>query len=150
MRREAIRILVSDANRRERAICAALADGDERNVRLGLTAALDGCPKAAIPMVVSRIRSESADDLQALAVKVIGNTDQSQTLDILLSVAAPRKQLFGTKLPPKSEAYLAALRSLKKRFADNPRARDVLAQAARSRDPEVVRAALGDVGTSRE
>ena len=149
VRREAIRILVSDPNRRERAICTALVDSDARNVRLGLTAALDGCPQAATPMVVSRIRSKSADDLQALAVRVMANTDQPQSLEILLSVAAPRKQLFGTKLPPKSEAYLAALRGLH-RFTTDARAREALAKAVRSRDPEVVRAALSDASTGRE
>ncbi|MFQ6045108.1 MAG: hypothetical protein ACE5PT_01945 [Gemmatimonadales bacterium] len=142
VRREAIRILVSDPMRRERAICVALADKEERNVRLGLTAALDGCPKAAVPLVMSRTRAHTPDDVRALAVRVVAQSGGPQALDLLLSIAAPRKQLMRIKLPAKSQAYLAALRGLHG-FVQDARAREALALAVRSRDPEIAKAAVG-------
>jgi hypothetical protein len=50
-----------------------------------------------------------------------------------------RRGLLGEKPPPKTPEYLAALAGLQ-RFDGDPRAREVLAQAARSRDTEVARA----------
>jgi hypothetical protein len=45
------------------------------------------------------------------------------------------------KTPPKSREYLAALQALT-RHADDPRARNALAVAAKARDPEIAQAAI--------
>ena len=46
-----------------------------------------------------------------------------------------------TKLPPKTPEYLAALRAVQA-HKDDPRIRRALHAAVRSRDPEIVRAAM--------
>jgi hypothetical protein len=50
--------------------------------------------------------------------------------------------MFGEKPPGRTPEYLAALAALQ-HHADDPRVAAVLAQAQRSRDPEVARAARG-------
>lgn len=148
VRREAIRVQLRDPAERERAIAAALTDGDERTVRLGLTAALDDCPPAVVPIVVTRSTSAPAEELRLLAIRVLGASGHRTALDALLHMTAPRRALFGLRTPPKTPEYLAALAALHA-FADDGRAREALAVAARSRDREIVRAAAGAPPESR-
>lgn len=142
VRREALRILFRDPRSRERAIATALSDDDERNVRLGLTAALDGCPPSAMSLVVSRLAEGFGAETHTLAVRVLAATGQPQARRALLAIATPRKGLLRSKRPPKSPLYLAALAALRQ-FTDDPEARRILAAAARSNDPDVAAAALG-------
>ncbi len=149
VRREAMRILLKDPDERERAIAAALTDADERTVRLGLAAALDGCPPPLVPVVVARASSAASEDLRTLAIRVLGVSGHRSALEALLTIAAPRRRgLLGTKAPAKTPEYLAALEALHG-FADDERAREVLALAARSRDREIVQAAAGSLREPR-
>jgi hypothetical protein len=140
VRREVLRVLVRDPVGRERAIARAIADADARTVHLGLTAALEGCPDAALPQVVARATGAPNVDLRVLAVRVLGATPTPMARDALLGIAAPRKSLLGSKLPPKTPEYLAALAALRD-FRSDPRVLRALEAAARSRDEEVSRAA---------
>lgn len=140
VRREALRLMLRQPSWRERAMCRALADPDDRTVRLALSAAMDHCPKSALPLVVSKATSGTTEDQRVTAIRVLGATKAAQALEVLLQLTAPRKKMLRTKLPPKTPEYLAALRELQ-RFRDEPRVRPVLLAAARSRDGEVVAAA---------
>lgn len=144
VRREALNILVKNPAHRDRAICLALADSDIRSVQLGLVAAQTDCPSAAVSMAVSRATDSSNPDLQVAAIRVLASVQGRAALDALLQVAAPTKSLFGTKLPPKTSGYLAALRALHV-FEDDVKARRSLAAAARSKDPEIVKAAMSRI-----
>jgi hypothetical protein len=140
VRREALRILLREPATRERAICTGLADPDDHTIRLALTAAARGCPEAAIPLLVTRSASGSNPDQRITAIRVLAGTGHPAALEALLRIAAPRRTLLGLRPPVKSREYLAALVGLH-RFTYDARARDALALAARSRDPEVVQAA---------
>lgn len=139
VRREAMRLLLREADTRERAIVEGLRDDDSHIVRLALTAAAEHCPDAAIPLVVTRATSGANTDQRVAAIRVLGGSGNPSALATLLQLTAMRRGLLGEKPPAKTPEYLAALAALH-RFRDDPRARAVLEQGARSRDPEVARA----------
>jgi hypothetical protein len=139
VRREAMRLLLREADTRERAIVAGLRDTDDHIVRLALTAATERCPDAAVPLVITRAVSGANGDQRVAAIRVLSATSHPSALSTLLQLTAMRRGLLGEKPPPKTPEYLAALAGLQ-RFDGDPRAREVLAQAARSRDTEVARA----------
>jgi hypothetical protein len=139
VRREAMRLLLREAGTRERAIVEGLRDGDPHIVRLALTAATDDCPEAAIPLVVTRATSGANADQRVAAIRVLGGSGHPSALATLLQLTARRRGLLGERPPAKTPEYLAALTALH-RFAGDPRARDVLAQASASRDADVARA----------
>jgi hypothetical protein len=142
VRLEAIRIMLKDPAGRERAICQALTDSEERTVRLGVAAAQEGCPDTAVTLLVSRVEREGDRDLRLMALRALGRSGHALALQTLLAVAEPRRRLFRWKLPHKSPEYLAVLEALRQR-RDDPRAARALAAAAKSKDPEIVRAATG-------
>ncbi|MBI4502961.1 MAG: HEAT repeat domain-containing protein [Gemmatimonadetes bacterium] len=142
VRREALRIVLRDPALRERAICRGLGDPDERMVRAALTAALQSCPPTALPLVSSRALSGTSEDQRVLAIRVLGASGVRSAVDALLRLTAPRKTWFGARPPDKTPEYLAAIAALRS-FGDDPRARAILDQAARSRDADVTRAAAG-------
>jgi hypothetical protein len=140
VRREALRILLREPATRDRAICTGLADPDDHSIRLALTVAARGCPEAAIPLLVARAASGSNADQRITAIRVLAGTRHPSALEALLRIAAPRRTFLGLRPPHKTRDYLAALTALT-RFANEPRAREALAVAARARDPEIVQAA---------
>jgi hypothetical protein len=140
VRREAMSIMFKDRVHRERAICKALADKDNRTIHAALAAAAESCPPAAVSLVVSRSTDDSNEELQVAAIRVLDKIGGKSGIQALLRLVEPQKKLFGMKLPPKSQAYLVALRSVQA-FSDDPRVKKSLAAAAKSKDPEIVRAA---------
>jgi HEAT repeat protein len=141
VRREALRIMFKWPTTRERGIGHALADPDEGLVRLALGAAAERCPKAAVPLVVSRASSGTMDTRLA-AIRVLGSLDDSSALQALLRMTQPTRKLFRWKHPKKTQAYIAALKALS-RHADKPPVRNVLKLAARRRDPNIAAAIRG-------
>lgn len=141
VRREALRVLLRGDATRDRAICLGLADSDDHCVRLALTGAARGCPEAAIPLLLARSKTGSNVDQRVAAIRVAGGTGHPAALETLLQIAAPRRRLLRMTTPPKSKEYLTALTALS-RFASDPRAREALAVAARSRDSEIAQAAV--------
>jgi hypothetical protein len=139
VRREVMRLLLRESDTSARAIVTGLRDIDDHIVRLALTAATGRCPDAAIPLVVTRATSGANADQRVAAIRVLAATGHPSALSTLLQLTAMRRRFLGEKPPPKTPEYLAALAGLQ-RFADDPRARDVLALAARSRDADVARA----------
>lgn len=140
VRREAIRILLESPQHRERAVCRAIADAEERTVRMGLAAALTDCPKAAVPLVISRATGGVTEDQRVAAIRVLGSIGDAQTLDVLLKIIAPKRTLLGRRAPAKTASYLAALKALVP-YEEERRVRNALIQAAASRDPEIASAA---------
>jgi len=140
VRREALRILLREPATRDRAICTGLADPDDHSIRLALTVAARGCPEAAIPLLVNRASSGTNPDQRITAIRVLAATRHPAALEALVRIAAPRRTLLGLRPAHKTREYLAALTALT-RFADEPRAREALAVAARARDAEIVQAA---------
>jgi hypothetical protein len=141
VRREALRVLLRNDATRDRAICLGLADSDDHCVRLALTGAARGCPEAAIPLLAARAMTGTNVDQRLAAIRVAAGTGHPTALETLLQITAPRRRLLRMTTPPKTREYLTALTALG-RFAHDPRAREALAVAARSRDSEIAQAAV--------
>jgi len=139
VRREAMRLLLREEATRDRGIVAGLRDEDDHLVQLALTAATDRCPESAVPLVITRAASGANAGQRVAAIRVLGAARHPGALATLLQFTAMKKTFLGEKPPPKSPEYLAALAALQQ-FPEDPRARQALAQAARSRDPDVARA----------
>lgn len=142
VRREAMRLLLRDAATRDRAVVAGLRDADDHMVRLALTVAAERCPEGAVPLIVTRAVSGGNTDQRVTAIRVLGATSDAGARTALLQLTAPRRGMFGPKPPAKTPEYLAALAALQ-RHADDPRVAAALADAQRSKDPDVARAAGG-------
>lgn len=143
VRREALRLMLRDPALRERAILRALGDPDERTVRAALAAALQSCPPTALPLVASRARTGATLDLRLTAIRVLGASGQRSALDTLLALTAPRRNIIGLmRAPAKRPEYLTAITALRG-FPDDARARDIVDRAGRSKDPDIVQAAVG-------
>jgi len=142
VRREGMKIMLKDPTVRERTLAQAIADEDQRMIRTGLSAALGGCPDSVIPLVVTQATTASTGDLRTLAIKVLAENKLPIARDALVNIVAPRKTLFGTKLPPKSPEMLEAIGALHA-IKDDPRAKRILDLAAKSRDEDIARAARG-------
>lgn len=141
VRREAMGIMFRDKHQRERAICKALSDRDNRTVHAALSAAADACPPAAVSLVISHSANSLNAELQVAAIRVLDAIGGKSAIEALLRLVEPRKRLLGSKLPPKTQGYLVALRSIQA-FAEDGRVRKALAAAARSKDPEIALAAI--------
>lgn len=145
VRREALRIMFAKPSFRTKAICRAISDTDERTIRLGLAAAMEACPKAAVPLIISRAATSHSEDIRLAAVRVLAELADPAALDVLVKLAAPRKAMLRMKLPPKTPVYLAVLKALGPHREDR-RVAAVLQAAAASKDPEIVAAATGAGG----
>ena len=143
VRREALRLQFRLPAERDQALVAALRDDDPRALQFALHAARQGCPPAALPVVIARARDRALDpDLRVLAIRVLGGTRAPQVVTPLLELCDGGTSLFGRRrLRPKSPELLAALSALAG-WASDPRVAPVLSGAGRSEDPEV-RAAAG-------
>ena len=139
VRYEAVRVGARLEGAREKAITLGLTDGEEKTVRFALNAALEQCPRAALPFVVSRASSGSTD-VRLLAIRVLEAVGNETAVSALLGFTQPERGLFRWKHPPKDPVYLAALRALHSR-SDDDRVWAVLNLARRRRDPEIAAAA---------
>lgn len=143
VRREALKLLLKMPAERDRALTAALAETDERILPIALAAAQRGCPPAAVPLVLSRLRDAGlALELRAAAVRALRSVKAAEALDALLDLASRGTSLFGrVRLAPKSPEMVAALVTLAEAWRHDERAAAVLARAAASRDKEMRAAA---------
>ena len=135
VRLEAMHIMFRMPPLREKGIAYGLADREEKTVRLALAAAMDDCPKAAIPLVISRA-IDGPTDLRVAAIRVLGSAGGEAAIATLLRITQPKRALFRWKHPRKTAEYLAALGALCG-HRDERRVRPVLNLAARRRDPEI-------------
>jgi len=144
VRREALPVALRESSLRERALAAALADEDERMVRMALLELRGQLPETLTPILVNRVvlNDNRPDDLRALAVRVLEPSRSTLALDALVRLLEGGRTLFGRRrLAPKSVERLAALRVLAQRWDGHPKARPLLAEARRSKDPDVREAA---------
>ncbi|MDQ2670571.1 MAG: hypothetical protein M3Y31_08075, partial [Gemmatimonadota bacterium] len=139
VRREAVKLLLTDPARREDALVTALEAPDLPTVRLGLLAAAEDCPDAAVPLILRRLSADGLDgELRALALRAVAPVRIPQVLDTLIAACVVRGPFFiGRRLAPKSPPLLAALVGLATHWQGDARAERALALAARVRDVEV-------------
>ena len=143
VRREAYKVALKVPAERERALLGALRDADARTVRLGLTAALEDCPAAALTVVAELARdAATASELRVLAIKVLGRMRNAAALNALLQLVDGGTNWLGRqKLATRSLELLAALMALAAGWRNDARASALLALAAASNDPDVRNAA---------
>jgi hypothetical protein len=139
VRREAVRLLIKHPEYREQSITTALADPDERIVRLALGAVMQGCTTAQASVLISRADDETlSPDLRALGIRAASSQRSVETLNWLLNRVAGKKVLmFRRGLASKSPGMLAALAGLAAHWSSEPAAQEALALASKHSDPEI-------------
>ncbi len=145
VRREAVKIGLRAPDHRTAVLRTALADDDERVVRIGLVAALDGVPAHTVPLVAARAGDDAlSTSVRVAAVRVLGRLDHAVALSTLLGLASEGKGIFGgVKLAPTTPITVAAVKALADGWADDPHAASVLERARQSKEDAVRRAAAG-------
>ena len=148
VRRQAFKLQLKAPAERDQALCAALKDRDANLVRMALTVALERCPEAAVPLIVSRIADRQlASGLRVLGIRVLGGTRSPAALAALLRVTDGGRTWWGKrKLAPKSPELLAALSELVAGWSDDAHVQAVLGRALRSKDAELRTAATAGTG----
>lgn len=149
VRREALRMLIKLPATRDMAIAAALADTDERIVRLALGAAMMNCPADAAGILMARASDPLlSPDLRALGIRALSSNRSPATIAFLVQRTLGKKKLLRKRaLAGKSPEMLAALAGLVTHWRDDPSSAPVLALAGRSTDPEIVDIMARRVGT---
>ena len=138
VRREAFQLWMRNPNERDRAICVALADPDERALRSAVTEARKRTPDAAVPLIARRLQDELPVDLRTALVKLLNGQRSKAALDALFRIASSGRTLFvGPKVAPRSPESLAALTVLAQSWSSEPRVAALLARARKSSDAEI-------------
>lgn len=144
VRREALPLALRVPAARDRAVTQALADPDERVVRLGLLELRDGVPEVLVPTLVNRVlKNDRSDELRAMGVRCLRDSRSRLVRDTLLGLARGGRSLFGRiRLAPRSIVVLSALEVLHRAWPGDDEAREVIEAAGRSKD-RLVRRAVG-------
>jgi hypothetical protein len=139
VRREALLLAVKLPAEREKAICLALLDQDERAVRVGINAAREhGLPKAAIAMVLQRMDDESlSEDTRAAVMRLLAGVATSDVIDRMTGRVLQRGLLGRHRLVDKTAEMLAALTVIHASGSSDARARTALELARASNDPDI-------------
>ncbi len=147
VRREAIKLMLRTPVLRDEAILASLGDDDDANVRIGLAAALDGCPPAGAGRVWTLLNDRRLQvEVRVLAIRVLGTIRTRATRDWMVEHALTKQGWFRRRrLVPRSLELLAILGCLARSFRQDPNAQLVLQLAQESEDPLIQRAATGAV-----
>jgi len=149
VRREALRMLIKLPETRDMAIAAALADVDERIVRLALGAAMMNCPADAAKILMARASDPLlSPDLRALGIRALSSNRAPETIVFLVRRTLGKKKFLRARsLAAKTPEMLAALAGIVTHWRDDPNAETVLSLAAASTDPEIVDIMSRRVGT---
>jgi hypothetical protein len=149
VRREALRMLIKLPATRNEAIAAALADVDERIVRLALGAAMMNCPTDAAKILMARANDPLlSPDLRALGIRALSSNRSPETVGFLVRQTLGKKKFLRARsLTTKTPEMLASLAGIVTHWRDDADAKIVLAVAAESTDPEIVDIMARRVGT---
>ena len=149
VRREALRMLIKLPATRGMAIAAALADVDERIVRLALGAAMMNCPADAAKILMARASDPLlSPDLRALGIRALSSYRSPNTITFLVGRTLGKKKFLRARsLAPKTPEMLASLAGIVTHWRDDVNANTVLALASASTDPEIVDIMARRVGT---
>jgi len=144
VRREAFPLALRKPALRDRALVGSFMHGDERLVRMALLELQDDVPPPVLPTLVNRVvtNPERSGEIRALAIKALRHSRSTLVLNALVGMVGAGRSLFGkARLAPASLEMAQALRVLAEHWSDRPEAKEVLQQAARSKDP-YIRAAV--------
>jgi len=131
--------LIKDPVERDEAIASALADPDERIVRMALGAAMANCPPRAAKTLLGRADDNGLSaDLRALGIRAASSDRSPSTLAFLIArTTGKRRFLRRQALAPATPEMLAALTGLVTHWSADPSAQEIIAVAAKSTDKEI-------------
>jgi hypothetical protein len=141
VRREALRLLLTQRARRPHALLAVLSQ--ERSplvLWLALADIRRGCPPALLPHVI-RLAADASlpEELRIAAMRLIGRAADPTALEVLLAAVTDGVDLLGRpRLARPTPLARVALRGLATTWANDPRARRVLERASHARDWQTV------------
>jgi hypothetical protein len=142
IRREAIKLMLDSADQRGDAVTMGLVDPDDGIVGLALTAALDGCPPAALPAIQRlAIDPKRPSEVRVLAIRILARSRTAEALPLLRDLIMHPRRWLGRRLAPKSPELLAALSALASHWPQDPMAADVLTRARQHSDQDIRSAA---------
>ncbi len=99
VRREALKLAVTDAELRDAAVISGLADPDERVLLLALTAACEACPPGAVAALEALVADRGRDpELRARGYRALGRTPPVHPRDALRRLALAGARAGGSAL----------------------------------------------------
>jgi hypothetical protein len=124
---------------RDHALMAALGDPDDRVVFVGLTAAQEKYPPAALDLIRRRVDAGQLDSqLRTMGIRIIAQKHDKATLEWLLGfVVTEARWPRRPKLRPSTPEMLAALSSLSSHWRAEDSALDAIRLAEHSKDDAV-------------
>jgi hypothetical protein len=143
VRREAFHLSIRDPQLRSRALGTALADPDERLVRMALLEMSEEIPPTLEPVVVHRVlEGERGPEVRALAARALQGARSNLARDALLEMVVRGRTLLGRrKLADPGPDTVAAVEALVRGWGDDPEVRPVLRDVRDSKDEVLRRAA---------
>src|SRR5690606_38662852 len=130
----------------EDAIRVALADEDERALRIGVNAArTGGLPESAVPNAVARLEdAELSADVILSVLRLLSGRSSPELVDALLGFVLHGRKLLGRqRFAQRSPVMLTALEQLAAIRSDDARVQAALELARASEDPMIREAAGG-------
>ena len=139
VRREAVKMLLRDAEARETTIMTALADEDDRVVFMGLTAAQEKAPTGASDLIRQRVDLGELDSqLRTMCIRIVAQQRGPNTLEWLLGhVVTESRWPRRPKLRSATPEMLAALGMIAAGWSEAPVAAIALKLGAQSKQAEV-------------
>ena len=142
IRREGIKLLLESPAHAAEGVLLGVGDPDDGIILLALSAAMEVCPREAIPLVEQLAKDPRRPPAVRVAtLRLLARTRTPEALKVLLTHARHRRGWFGRRLAPKSPELLAAVAGLASYWKHEPTASEVLAHALRHSDPEIRAAA---------
>ena len=143
VRREALLLAVKLPAERDKAICLALLDQDERTMRVGINAAREhGLPRAGVGLVLQRMDDEKlSDETRAAVIRLLAGSAIREVIDRMTGLVLQRGLLGRHRLLEKTPEMLAALTVIAASGSADARARTALELARASNDPDIRSAA---------
>jgi hypothetical protein len=142
VRREALQLATQNVLERDRAICLALGDSDERTVLVGLRAAQNAMPASAIPFALRCLDSPAfSTGLRLQLLRALRDVKTPAVLDALLRIVVTGRTLLGKpKLAQPTPEVTAAIALLARAWPNDPRVAPILERARTSGSEELQRA----------
>lgn len=140
VRREAIRLLLTLDEHREKAVALAMQDSDPRILRDGLRAAPRPMAPALAHLVMQRVDRQGSGlalEERAMAIQVLATCRVPAVRDWLARALVRKKFFGGRKLAEKTPDMLTALRALATAWRDDRSVADILALASKHRDGDI-------------
>ncbi|MEO8453275.1 MAG: hypothetical protein ABI647_26035 [Gemmatimonadota bacterium] len=145
VRLEAIRLMIRNPADRDDAIHMALADADERVIRIAVDAAAEGLPRHSLTRLMRVLGNAGRSaEIRAKGVRLLAQVDSPSVRDWLFHKTLIRGGfLRRLKLAVKTPELLAEIEVLANRWSQHPTAAQVLKLALASGDLDLAAAAKG-------